>query len=168
MEVCVDEKHRGLRIGQRLYDARKRLCEELRLKGIVFGGRMPGLAKRIRKVKTPEAYLEQVKEKLIRDAVLSFQIRNGFEPLGILKDYLPEDTDSLGYAAHMIWRNPLYQDDAGIENNKRRTMEKEVRVACVQFQARKVDSFEQFGEQLEYFVDVAADYRSDFVLFPEM
>lgn len=45
MEVCVDPDWRGLRIGQRLYEARKRLAEELELKGIVFGGRMPGLSK---------------------------------------------------------------------------------------------------------------------------
>ena len=41
MEVCVDPDLRGWRIGQRLYDARKLLCEEHGLKGIVFGGRLP-------------------------------------------------------------------------------------------------------------------------------
>lgn len=46
MEVCVDQRFRGLRIGQRLYDARKNLCQELKLKGIIFGGRMPNLAKK--------------------------------------------------------------------------------------------------------------------------
>ena len=45
MGVCVDRDYRRLRIGQRLYDARRRLCQEWGLKGIVFGGRMPGLAR---------------------------------------------------------------------------------------------------------------------------
>ena len=36
-EVAVDPEVRRIRIGQRLYDARRRLCEELGLKGIVFG-----------------------------------------------------------------------------------------------------------------------------------
>jgi predicted amidohydrolase len=43
-----------------------------------------------------------------------------------------------------------------------------VRIASVQYQVRKVSSFEDFARQVEYFVDVAADYRSDFVLFPEL
>jgi predicted amidohydrolase len=32
---------------------------------------------------------------------------------------------------------------------------------------REVVSFEQFGQQCEYFVDVASDYKCDFLLFPE-
>ena len=48
MEVSVDPNYRRLRIGQRLYDARKQLCQSLDLKGIVFGGRMPGLYRRMK------------------------------------------------------------------------------------------------------------------------
>jgi predicted amidohydrolase len=33
---------------------------------------------------------------------------------------------------------------------------------------RKVASFAEFARQLEYFIDVAADYESDFVLLPEL
>src|SRR5699024_3347932 len=42
MEVVVHPDFRGRRIGQRLYRARKRLCTDLKLRGIVFGGRIPG------------------------------------------------------------------------------------------------------------------------------
>jgi predicted amidohydrolase len=43
-----------------------------------------------------------------------------------------------------------------------------VRVACVQYQVRRVNSFEEFADQTEYFVETAADYRADFVMFPEL
>src|SRR3546814_1569433 len=33
---------------------------------------------------------------------------------------------------------------------------------------RGIDRIEQFEEQVEYFVDVAADYAADFVVFPEL
>ena len=56
MDVIVDPGLRGLRIGQRLYNERKRLCEHLRLKGIVFGGRMPNYGRRARAVGSPERY----------------------------------------------------------------------------------------------------------------
>ena len=45
MEVVVHPDYRGMRIGQRPYSARKRLCMELKLRGIVFGGRIPGPGK---------------------------------------------------------------------------------------------------------------------------
>ena len=53
MDVCVDPDLRGLRIGQRLYNERRKLCQYLRLKGIVFAGRMPGLARRSRRSARP-------------------------------------------------------------------------------------------------------------------
>lgn len=42
-EICVDPNVRRLKIGQRFYNERKKLCQFLRLKGIVFAGRIPNL-----------------------------------------------------------------------------------------------------------------------------
>jgi GNAT superfamily N-acetyltransferase len=167
MEVCVDPDWRGLRIGQRLYEARKRLAEELELKGIVFGGRMPGLSKKMKEYKTADAYLEAIKEQKIRDPVITFQINNGFEPIGVLKNYLPSDRESLGYAAHLVWRNPYVDQDSIAVKGAIRPKDW-VRVATVQFQQRAVSSFDEFISNIEYFVDVVSDYKSDFVVFPEL
>jgi len=60
MEMCVDTKRRGLRIAQRFYNERKKLCTEYGLKGIIFGGRIPLLSKRIKKYGTVEKYIEAV------------------------------------------------------------------------------------------------------------
>jgi predicted amidohydrolase/GNAT superfamily N-acetyltransferase len=170
MEVCVDPDMRGWRIGQRLYDARKQLCEQLGLAGIVFGGRLPSLARRRKKFPSVEAYVEAVKTKQARDPVLGFQLRNGFEILGVLPAYMPGDNESLGYAVHMVWRNPNIPADQPAHTTKRYggRLPDTVRVATVQYQQRKVTSFEQFLEYVEYFVDVVADYRADFVVFPEL
>ncbi len=167
MEVSVDPERRNLRIGQRLYDARKRLCEDWELKGIAFGGRMPGLKRRIKQVGTPEAYLEGVLAKEFRDPIIGFQTRNGFEPIGVLKGYLPSDKDSLGNAAHMVWRNP-YVDPSLVKQPVSRHDPESVRVATVQFQQRHVESFDAFMSNIEYFVDVVTDYKADFVVFPEL
>lgn len=168
MEICIDPDFRRLRIGQRLYNARKKLCEDLALKAIVFGGRIPGYAKRKDKNLTPEEYINQVQEKKIKDSVVNFQLSHGFECIGILEDYEANDTESEGYATHMIWYNPMYTDEEKTKNIPQGRTSDNVRVAAVQLQARKIDSFEQFIHQLEYFIDVAADYHSDFVIFPEM
>ncbi|MBD3265332.1 GNAT family N-acetyltransferase [bacterium] len=175
LEVVVDPEYRGWRIGQRLYNARKHLCRELKLRGIVFGGRLPGLFRRIRKVGTVENYVELIKQRKLRDPVPMFQMRNGFEIIGILRNYLPDDHESLGYAAHMVWYNPDIQDDKyeatpGMYHIERKIRQYPamVRVSAVQYQQRRVSSFDEFCHYVEYFVDVTADYKSDFVVFPEL
>jgi predicted amidohydrolase/GNAT superfamily N-acetyltransferase len=170
MEVCVDPAYRGLRIGQRFYDARRKLARAWDVKGIIFGGRIPNLAKTLPRFGTPEAYLDEVQAGRVRDPVLSFQLRNGFQILGLLPGYLPEDKESLGYAVHLLWRNPNAPD----ESEERRAksyggrLPDTVRVATVQYMQRRVGSFAEFLDLVRYFVDVTADYRADFVVFPEL
>ncbi len=167
MEVCVNPEFQGMRIGQRFYNERKKLCQFKRLKGITFGGRMPGLRKKIAKAKTPEAYVEMVKEKKMSDPVIHFQLRNEFEIIGILKDYLPYDSHSMGYATHMLWRNPAVSQEQTNQKQRGR-MPETVRVSAVQYQLRAVKSFDEFIANVRYFVDIAANYKSDFVVFPEL
>lgn len=168
VEVMVDPNYRGLRIGERLYRERKNLCQYYHLKGVVFGGRLPLLARRLRQAKTVENYIELVKAKKIKDPVLSFQLRQGFEVHGVLPDYLPEDKESLGYAAHMLWRNPEF--DPELESKPHHSLPRQaaVRVASVQYQQRAISSFEEFEQIVTYFVDVVSDYKCDFVVFPEL
>ncbi len=172
MEVCVDADYRDLRIGKRLYDARKKLCQYLRLKGICFCGRMPGFAKRSRQIEDPQDYVELVKQRKIRDQVVNFQIRQGFEFIGILPKYLPEDRDSKGYATHMLWRNPEIEQGQSrapqLTDTKSHELQKKIRVATVQYCQRPLESFETFKQYVEYFVDVVASYEADFVSFPEL
>lgn len=168
MEICVDQSCRGMRIGQRLYDARKLLCLELSLKGIVFGGRMPGFVNKKKKLTSPKEYLQQVQDKKIRDQVISFQLSNDFEIIGVLEDYLPSDKESEGFASHMLWHNPRIPHATSKHDKQRGRIPDSIRIATVQFQVRKVSSIDQFEGHLEYFVDIAADYRADFVLFPEL
>lgn len=170
MEVCVDKTVRGYRIGQRLYNARKKLCEALGLKGIVFVGRFPSLSKRIKKYGSAEAYLEAVINQQARDPVLSFQLRNGFEPLRLMPGYLREDTASMGYGVLLQWLNPKIDTQASDAHEKRYGSHPPdtVRVGTVQYMQRRVLSFREFISLVEYFVDVVADYKADFVVFPEL
>jgi len=169
MEVAVDPDVRRTRIGQRLYNARRELCEYLELKGVVFGGRLPGYGRARAKVGSIEEYLEQVQEKKIRDQVLNFQLSNGFELIGVLRNYLADDRQSRGYASHMVWRNPLVTEaEKASSAQPMGRLPESVRVATVQFQMRQIANVQAFEDQVEYFVDVASDYRSDFVVFPEL
>jgi len=167
IEIFVDIKLRGRRIGDRFYRQRKELCKQLNLKGIILGARIPTLHKKIKKYKSPENYLKKIDNKEIKDPVISFQQRQGFEILGLLKKYLPEDSESLGYAVHLMWHNPEYISPILNEKQKSGYRENLIRVATVQYMQRGISSLEEFEQIVRYFVDVVADYHSDFVLFPE-
>lgn len=179
MEICVSPEARGMRIGQRFYNERKKLCRFWRLKGIIFAGRLPGLSKRRNKDYTPKEYVQNVIDKKIRDQVLSFQLRQGFEVIRIMKNYLPADKESQGYATLLIWKNPEFEAELPPEETKKLkkpaakkkrdyTFVDTIRIGSIQYKQRRVSSFDQFAKYVEYFVDVVADYRGDFVVFPEL
>jgi predicted amidohydrolase len=67
----------------------------------------------------------------------------------------------------MVWRNP-FVEEGDVKTSALALGVESVRIACCQFQARAVKEFDEFIRNVEYFVDIAADYRSDFILFPEL
>lgn len=157
IDVFIKSEYRGLRLGRRLYDYRKELCENLNLRGIAFGGRIPNYHKHADNT-TPKEYIEKVKRKEIHDPVLNFQISNDFHPSKVLKGYLEGDKASNDYAVLLKWDNVYYTK----KNTKARTKKKVVRLGLIQWQMRLYQNMEELMQQAEYFVDAVSAYRSDF------
>jgi predicted amidohydrolase/GNAT superfamily N-acetyltransferase len=164
IEIMVDPEHRGLKLSRRLYDARKDLCRERNLARIMIGGRLPGYGEHADHLRASE-YVERVIDKALFDPVLTAQLSNGFTVQGLIAGYFPSDSASRGYATFLEWRNLDYQ--AGAKRRYHHVIEP-VRLAVVQFQMRAISGFDDFARQCEFFIDVASDYKSDFVLFPEL
>jgi predicted amidohydrolase/GNAT superfamily N-acetyltransferase len=162
IDIFVKPEFRGFRLGRRLYDYRKELCEKLNLRGIAFGGRMPNYHKYSPDI-SPKEYLEKVKRREIHDPVVNFQIANDFHPSMVLADYLPGDKASQDFAILMEWDNIYYKRPS----KKVSTKKKFVRLGLVQWQMRPYEKLEDLLQQAEYFIDSLSGYRSDFALFPE-
>lgn len=162
IDVFIKPEFRGLRLGRRLYDYRKELCEKLNLRGIAFGGRIPNYHKFSNEL-SPKEYIEKVKRKEIADPVLNFQISNDFHPAKVLKDYLEGDDASNDFAVLMEWDNIYYQRPTKKLSSKKKV----VRLGLIQWQMRPYKTLEDLLEQAEYFIDAVSGYRSDFALFPE-
>lgn len=162
IDVFIMPEYRGLRLGRRLYDYRKELCEKLNLRGIVFGGRIPNYHKYAEDM-TPKEYIEKVRLREIHDPVLNFQISNDFLPSKILKGYLEGDTASNEYAVLLRWDNIYYEEPV----TKAATKKTVVRLGLIQWQMRPYDSVEKLMQQAEFFIDAVSGYRCDFALFPE-
>lgn len=162
VDVFIKPEFRGLRLGRRLYDYRKELCERLNLKGVAFGGRIPNYHKYSGEMTTKE-YIEKVKRKEISDPVLNFQISNDFQPSKVLKGYLKGDEASEDYAVLLEWKNIYYQKPS----KKATSIKSVVRLGLIQWQMRHYENLDELMRQAEYFIDTVSGYRSDFALFPE-
>lgn len=163
IDVFIHPKYRGLRLGRRLYDARKELCEQLNLKSIIFAGRIPNYIDYMEEF-SPKQYIEKVKQKELYDPVLSFQISNDFHVKKIMKNYLVGDKSSNEYAVLMEWNNIYYDESPNLINLKKSV----IRLGLIQWQMRPLNNLEQLFEQAEFFIDVVSGYGSDFALFPEL
>ena len=162
IEVFIKPEFRGLRLGRRLYDYRKELCERLNLKGVVFGGRIPNYHKYADQM-SPKEYIDKVRRKEIDDPVLNFQTSNDFHPSKILKNYLEGDEASSEYAVLLKWDNIYYEKQL----QQPVSLKKIVRLGLIQWQMRLYKNLEEVMNQAEYFIDAVSGYRSDFALFPE-
>ncbi|MBD0824276.1 MULTISPECIES: bifunctional GNAT family N-acetyltransferase/carbon-nitrogen hydrolase family protein [Aestuariibaculum] len=162
IEIFIKPEFRGLRLGRRLYDYRKELCERLNLKGLAFGGRIPNY-KQYADTLSPKEYIAKVRSKEINDPVLNFQISNDFHPTRIMKNYLEGDVDSKDYAVLLEWDNIYYEK----QTKQAATIKKIVRLGLIQWQMRTYKDLDELMHQAEFFVDAVSGYRSDFALFPE-
>lgn len=162
IDVFIKPDYRGLRLGRRLYDYRKELCEKKNLRGIAFGGRIPNYHKYSDQL-SPKQYIDKVKKREIHDPVLNFQISNDFHPTRILNGYLEGDKASQEFAVLLEWDNIYYEKPV----KKAAIKKKVVRLGLIQWQMRPYKNIESLMQQAEYFIDAVSGYRSDFALFPE-
>jgi Acetyltransferase (GNAT) family. len=106
-EVVVDTSRRGSGIARALYQAQRRLCRKLNLRRIIAAARLAGYSA-VKDTMTAEHYARRVIWGDIQDPLLRFPMSQGFQYCGIIEGYLPEDRESCGNAALIVWLNPLF------------------------------------------------------------
>lgn len=163
IEIMVDPEYRGLKLARRLYEARKEVAREFNLMRIVIGGRIPGYDNYADQMEARE-YVDKVIDKKLIDPVLTTQISNGFVLKRLIPNYMTSDAASRGFATFLEWTNLDYVPHKSLKWARVAP----VRICAVQYQMRSINGFDDFARQVEYFVDVASDYKSDFIVFPEM
>jgi predicted amidohydrolase/GNAT superfamily N-acetyltransferase len=163
IDIFIRPDYRGLRLGRRLYDALKEMCEELNLKSILFGGRIPNYKEYAHQL-TPREYIQKVRMKEIFDPVLTFQLSNEFHVIKVLKGYMPGDESSQEYATLLEWNNIYHTKSQKFINIKKPI----ARIGIIQWQMRHFANLDALFEQVEFFVDAVSGYQSDFALFPEL
>lgn len=163
IDVFIHPEYRNLRLGRRLYDARKELCEKLNLKSIMAGGRIPNYSK-FADTLSPREYIRKVRQRELHDPTLSFQLANDFHVKKVIKGYLEGDKSSHEFATLLEWNNIYYEPKSALFKGNKPI----VRLGLVQWQMRQFVNIESLFEQMEFFVDAVSDYQSNFALFPEL
>lgn len=108
-DMSVHPDYRGRGLSRLLYNARKQLCRDLNLRGMVAGGMIPGY-KDYRDQMSVESYAQAVAEGKLVDPTLTPQLRAGFELRGILYNYI--DAGELGNDSTLIvWNNPDWRNE---------------------------------------------------------
>jgi GNAT superfamily N-acetyltransferase len=118
-EIMVRPGLQGRGIGKKLYRRRRELTEGLGLLRIRAGARLRGYQHYADRMSAAD-YVHGVVQGKIGDPTLSFQLRQGFHVLAVVKNYLRKDNESLGNAAVIEWINEQVarpQDYAGRRNS---------------------------------------------------
>jgi predicted amidohydrolase len=166
-DIGVLASHRGMRIAQRLYDARKRLLKRYNLRRMVAGGRIPGYVDHAGRL-TPEEYVDAVIAGKLKDPALNAHLRAGYSIRGVHMGYL-RDEQSLDYATFLEMLNPDFRETRRrIAASAMKRPVRKVRVCAAQYLMRNIDTWEQFEQQVDFFVSTAEEYHCHFLLFPEL
>jgi GNAT superfamily N-acetyltransferase len=103
-ELMVDPAHRNRGVGGKLYEARRELTDRLGLRRIRAAAPLLGYPD-CADILSPLEYVRKVLEGGLRDPIPSFQLKHGFQVLGVIGGYVQDDRESLGKAALTEWRN---------------------------------------------------------------
>jgi GNAT superfamily N-acetyltransferase len=109
-DMSVHPAFRGLRIGRRLYEARRALVLRLNLCGEIAGGLIPGYHRYGGEL-TIAQYILRVHQDKLYDPTLSMQLRNGFRVRGVLYDHI-SDSRSNNAATLIVRENSYYRPEA--------------------------------------------------------
>lgn len=106
-DISTHPEMRRLGIATALYDVRRKLAIGLNLRRIIAGGRLFNYCEHVGEMSAGE-YARKVVSGELSDPVLSFQLKNGFNFVKILPNYM-KDRRSLNYATFIEWKNPEYR-----------------------------------------------------------
>ncbi|MBM4763532.1 GNAT family N-acetyltransferase [Bacillus sp. B15-48] len=106
VDICVRPTYRTYGLGKWLMQSMYEVVVHLQLERLLGGGRIPGYHK-VADHLTAEQYLENILKGQLKDPVITFLLRCGRTPVGVIANYL-EDEESHNYGVLMEWKNPWY------------------------------------------------------------
>ncbi len=166
-DIAVHPDYRGRGVAAKLYVYRRKLLKRYNLRRMLAYGRIPGYNHYSGKL-TAEEYVEKVSNGELKDPALNAHLKAGYRVKRILFDFF-KDESSLHYCTLLEMANPDYRPEKRkIAAAPLRRPVRKIRVCAGQYQMRRIKSWEDFEQNVEFFVDTADIYHCHFLLLPEL
>ena len=166
-DIAVHPDFRGRGISKKLYQGRKRILRRFNLRRMVAGGRIPGYQEHAGSI-TAEEYVARVIRGELRDPSLNAHLHAGYHVNSVHMGYA-RDEQSLNYATFLEYLNPNFSPERrSIAGAPLKRPVRRIRVCAAQYEMRRVASWEEFEQQVDFFVATAEQYNSHFLCFPEL
>ncbi len=166
-DIAVHPDYRGRGIAGRIYEHRKRIMKRFNLRRMIAHGRIMNYKELAGKL-TAEEYVKKVEKGELKDSALNAHLKAGYQVKGIFLDLLRDDS-SINYSTFLEMPNPGFQPvRRKIAAAPLRRPVRRMRVCAAQYLMRRVRSWEDLRQSVEFFVVTADAYHCHFLLLPEM
>jgi predicted amidohydrolase/ribosomal protein S18 acetylase RimI-like enzyme len=166
-DIAVHPDCRQQGLSTLLYDARRKLVERYNLRRMIAYGRLAGYAQFSGKM-TADGYVQKVIAGELKDPALSAHLKAGYSVKRVLLQYF-EDKESLDHSTFLEWLNPNFDaDKRRISVAPIKTAVRKARICAAQFYMRRLDTWEEFENTVEFFADSADAYHCHFLVMPEL
>jgi hypothetical protein len=109
VESCVHPDYQGLGVGTMLMNERFDTARRLNLRGLVAGSIIMDYHRFAGRISVVQ-YVREVIQGIRFDNNLSKQMRRGFQPHNLIRDY-DEDWRSCNWGVAIVWENPDYRPE---------------------------------------------------------
>jgi predicted amidohydrolase/GNAT superfamily N-acetyltransferase len=165
-DIFVHPEFQGRGVSSKLYDYRVKILKRYNLRRMVAFGRLPGYSAHAGKY-FADQYVNEVLAGRMKDQALSAHLKAGYKVKKVLLNYI-EDEGGLDHCTLLEYLNPYFKPEKRrVAIAPIRGISKRMRVFAVQYKTRMIKGWDDFARTTEYFVNVANDYHSHFIVFPE-
>jgi predicted amidohydrolase/GNAT superfamily N-acetyltransferase len=166
-DIAVHPDYRGMGVAGKMYVHRKRIMKRYNLSRMIAHGRIMNYNEQAGRV-TAREYVELVREGKLKDSALNAHLKAGYRVKGVFLDLLQDDS-SLNYSTFLEMPNPDFQPvRRKIAGSPLKRTVRQFRVCVAQYQMRRIASWEDMRQAVEFFVATADAYHSHFLVMPEL
>ncbi|MCJ2166283.1 bifunctional GNAT family N-acetyltransferase/carbon-nitrogen hydrolase family protein [Pseudodesulfovibrio sp. S3-i] len=166
-DIAVHPDYRGKGVAGKIYSRRKRIMKRYNLSRMIAHGRIMNYNEQAGKL-TAREYVDMVEKGELKDSALNAHLKAGYRVKGVFLDLLQDDS-SLNYSTFLEMPNPDFQPvRRKIAGAPLKRAVRQFRVCAAQYQMRKITSWEELRQSVEFFVVTANTYHCHFLVLPEL